>query len=118
MCRSQVFMQPSLSHPSAMVLSGAGPLKGPYSAFPGMQPSDMVKPQSGSHYQTINGSQALVYDSGINQAAGIGTSPLMDSQLIQVTARKFFIFFIFIFFPSICSIYCAIYFIHKTWFLK
>ncbi|XP_062845108.1 protein PRRC2B isoform X2 [Trichomycterus rosablanca] len=83
--RSQVFMQPSLSHPSAMVLSGAGPLKGPYSAFPGMQPSDMVKPQSGSHYQPINGSQALVYDSGINQAAGLGTSQLMDSQLIQVT---------------------------------
>ncbi|KAI5615747.1 protein PRRC2B isoform X1, partial [Silurus asotus] len=81
--RSQVYMQPSLSHPSAMVLSGAAPLKGPYSAFPGMQPSDMVKPQSGSHFQTINGSQALVYDN--NQAVGMGTSQLMDSQLIQVT---------------------------------
>lgn len=77
-------MQPSLSHPSAMVLSGAAPLKGPYSAFPGMQPSEMVKPQSGSHFQPINGSQALVYDSTINQAAGMGTSQLMDSQLIQV----------------------------------
>ncbi|XP_053086310.1 protein PRRC2B isoform X6 [Pangasianodon hypophthalmus] len=83
--RSQVYMQPSLSHPSAMVLSGAGPLKGPYSAFPGMQPSEMVKPQSGSHFQPINGSQALVYDSTMNQAAGMGTSQLMDSQLIQVT---------------------------------
>ncbi|XP_058238745.1 protein PRRC2B isoform X1 [Hemibagrus wyckioides] len=83
--RSQVYMQPSLSHPSAMVLSGAAPLKGPYSAFPGMQPSEMVKPQSGSHFQPINGSQALVYDSAINQAAGMGTSQLMDSQLIQVT---------------------------------
>ncbi|XP_060768832.1 protein PRRC2B isoform X2 [Neoarius graeffei] len=83
--RSQVYMQPSLSHPSAMVLSGAAPLKGPYSAFPGMQPSEMVKPQSGSHFQPINGSQALVYDSTINQAAGMGTSQLMDSQLIQVT---------------------------------
>lgn len=83
--RSQVYMQPSLSHPSAMVLSSAAPLKGPYSAFPGMQPSEMVKPQSGSHFQPINGSQALVYDSTINQAAGMGTSQLMDSQLIQVT---------------------------------
>lgn len=77
-------MQPSLSHPSAMVLSGAAPLKGPYSAFPGMQPSEMVKPQSSSHFQPINGSQALVYDSTMNQAAGMGTSQLMDSQLIQV----------------------------------
>ncbi|KAF5909534.1 protein PRRC2B, partial [Clarias magur] len=83
--RSQVYMQPSLSHPSAMVLSGAAPLKGPYSAFPGIQPSEMVKPQSGSHFQPINGSQALVYESTINQAAGMGTSQLMDSQLIQVT---------------------------------
>lgn len=83
--RSQVYMQPSLSHPSAMVLSGATTLKGHYSAFPGMQPSDLVKPQSGSHYQPINSSQALVYDSAINQGPGMGTSQLMDSQLIQVT---------------------------------
>lgn len=67
-----------------MVLSGAAPLKGPYSAFPGMQPSEMVKPQSGSHYQPINGSQALVYDNTMSQAAGLGTSQLIDSQLIQV----------------------------------
>ncbi|TSL28246.1 Protein PRRC2B [Bagarius yarrelli] len=62
-----------------------GPLKGPYSAFPGMQPSELVKPQSSSHFQPINGSQALVYDNAMNQAAGLGTSQLMDSQLIQVT---------------------------------
>uniref|UniRef100_A0A672G9E3 BAT2 N-terminal domain-containing protein n=1 Tax=Salarias fasciatus TaxID=181472 RepID=A0A672G9E3_SALFA len=83
--RSQVYMHPNLSQPSPMVLSGGAPLKGPYSAFPGMQPSDMVKPQSGSHYQPMNGSQQLVYDSPINQGPGMGSSQLMDSQLIQVT---------------------------------
>uniref|UniRef100_A0A665WRM5 BAT2 N-terminal domain-containing protein n=1 Tax=Echeneis naucrates TaxID=173247 RepID=A0A665WRM5_ECHNA len=82
--RSQVYMHPNLSQPSPMVLSGGAPLKGPYSAFPGMQPSDMVKPQSGSHYQPMNGSQQLVYDSQMNQT-GLGSSQLMDSQLIQVT---------------------------------
>uniref|UniRef100_A0A3Q0SSR0 Proline rich coiled-coil 2B n=1 Tax=Amphilophus citrinellus TaxID=61819 RepID=A0A3Q0SSR0_AMPCI len=83
--RSQVYMHPNLSQPSPMVLSGGTPLKGPYSAFPGMQPSDMVKPQSGSHYQPMNGSQQLVYDSQMNQGPGMGSSQLMDSQLIQVT---------------------------------
>ncbi|XP_031665480.1 protein PRRC2B isoform X5 [Oncorhynchus kisutch] len=83
--RSQVYMHPNLSQPSPMVLSGGGPLKGPYSAFPGMQPSDMVKPQSGSHYQPMNGSQAMVYDGQMNQGPGMGSSQLMDSQLIQVT---------------------------------
>uniref|UniRef100_A0A3Q1GQT6 Proline rich coiled-coil 2B n=1 Tax=Acanthochromis polyacanthus TaxID=80966 RepID=A0A3Q1GQT6_9TELE len=83
--RSQVYMHPNLSTPSPMVLSGGAPLKGPYSAFPGMQPSDMVKPQSGSHYQPMNGSQQLVYDSQMNQGPGISSSQLMDSQLIQVT---------------------------------
>ncbi|XP_024154889.1 protein PRRC2B [Oryzias melastigma] len=83
--RSQVYMHPNLSQPNPMVLSGGGPIKGPYSAFPGMQPSDMVKPQSGSHYQPLNGSQQLVYDSQMNQGPGMGSSQLMDSQLIQVT---------------------------------
>lgn len=83
--RSQVYMHPNLSQPSPMVLSGGAPLKGPYSAFPGMQPSDMVKPQSGSHYQPMNGSQQLVYDSQMNQGPGMGSSQLMDSQLIQVS---------------------------------
>ncbi|XP_035996117.1 protein PRRC2B isoform X1 [Fundulus heteroclitus] len=82
--RSQVYMHPNLSQPNPMVLPGGGPLKGPYSAFPGMQPSDMVKSQSGSHYQPMNGSQQLVYDSQMNQG-GMGSSQLMDSQLIQVT---------------------------------
>lgn len=82
--RSQVYMHPNLSQPNPMVLSGGGPIKG-YSAFPGMQPSDMVKPQSGSHYQPMNGSQQLVYDSQMNQGPGMGSSQLMDSQLIQVT---------------------------------
>ncbi|XP_032395776.1 protein PRRC2B isoform X1 [Etheostoma spectabile] len=83
--RSQVYMHPNLSQPNPMVLSGGAPLKGPYSAFPGMQPSDMVKTQSGSHYQPMNGSQQLVYDSQMNQGPGMGSSQLMDSQLIQVT---------------------------------
>lgn len=78
-------MHPNLSQPSPMVLSGGAPLKGPYSAFPGMQPSDMVKQQSGSHYQPMNGSQQLVYDSQMNQGPGMGSSQLMDSQLIQVS---------------------------------
>nr|XP_057908693.1 protein PRRC2B isoform X3 [Doryrhamphus excisus] len=83
--RSQVYMHPNLSQPSPMVLSGAAPLKGPYSAFPGMQHSDIVKPTSGSHYQPMNGSQQLVYDSQLNQGPSMGSSQLMDSQLIQVT---------------------------------
>lgn len=82
--RSQVYMHPNLSQPNAMVLPGGAPLKGHYSAFPGMQPSEM-KPQSGSPYQPMSGNQALVYDGQMNQAAGMGTSQLMDSQLIQVT---------------------------------
>ncbi|KAL4623339.1 protein PRRC2B-like isoform X7 [Arapaima gigas] len=83
--RSQVYMHPNLSQPSPMVLSGGAPLKGPYSAFPGMQHSEMVKSQSGSHYQPMSGSQPLVYDGQVNQTPGMGTSQLMDSQLIQVT---------------------------------
>lgn len=83
--RSQVYMHPNLSQPNPMVLSGGAPIKGPYSAFPGMQPSDMVKSQSGSHYQPMNGNQQLVYDSQMNQGPGMGSSQLMDSQLIQVT---------------------------------
>ncbi|TNM92368.1 hypothetical protein fugu_019380 [Takifugu bimaculatus] len=83
--RSQVYMHPNLSQPNPLVLSGGAPIKGPYSAFPGMQPSDMVKPQSGSHYQPMNGSQQLVYDSQISQGPGMGSSQLMDSQLMQVT---------------------------------
>ncbi|KAI7812552.1 putative protein PRRC2B [Triplophysa rosa] len=82
--RSQVYMHPNLSQPSPMVLSGGAPLKGPYSPFPGIQ-SEMVKSQSGSHYQPMNGSQPLVYDGSLSQAAGMATSQLMDSQLIQVT---------------------------------
>lgn len=83
--RSQVYMHPNLSQPNPMVLSGGAPLKGPYSGFPGMQPSEMVKPQSSSHYQPMNGSQTMVYDNQMNQAPGMGSSQLMDSQLIQVT---------------------------------
>lgn len=78
-------MHPNLSQPNPLVLSGGAPIKGPYSAFPGMQPSDMVKPQSGSHYQPLNGSQQLVYDSQISQGPGMGSSQLMDSQLMQVS---------------------------------
>lgn len=83
-----MYMHPNLSQPSPMVLSGGASLKGPYSAFPGMQPSDMVKPQSGSHYQPMNGSQPMLYDGPMNQAAGMGTSQLMDSQLIQASSLK------------------------------
>lgn len=77
-------MHPSLSQPNPLVLSGGATIKGPYSAFPGMQPSDMVKPQSGSHYQPMNGSQQLVYDNQMNQGPSMGSSQLMDSQLMQV----------------------------------
>ncbi|XP_067328067.1 protein PRRC2B isoform X2 [Anolis sagrei] len=73
--RSQVYMHPSLSQANAVVL------KPPYSAFPGMQPLEMVKTPSGSPYQPVSGSQALVYDGGaLGQA-----SQMMDSQLTQLT---------------------------------
>lgn len=85
-CRSQVYMHPSLSQPSTMVLTGGTALKPPYSAFPGMQPLEVVKTQSGSPYQPMNGSQALVYEGQINQA-GMGASQMMDSQLTQVRSR-------------------------------
>lgn len=83
-CRSQVYMHPSLSPPSTMILSGGTALKPPYSAFPGMQPLEMVKPQSGSPYQPLNGNQALVYEGQLGQAAGLGASQMLDSQLPQV----------------------------------
>ncbi|XP_036607644.1 protein PRRC2B isoform X3 [Trichosurus vulpecula] len=83
--RSQVYMHPSLSQPNTMVLTGGTALKPPYSAFPGMQPLEMVKTQSGSPYQPMNGSQALVYESQLNQAAGMGASQMIDSQLTQLT---------------------------------
>ncbi|XP_030063659.1 protein PRRC2B isoform X2 [Microcaecilia unicolor] len=77
--RSQVYMHPSLSQPNTMVLTGGTALKPPYSTFPGIQTLEMVKPQSASPYQPMNGSQPLVYESHLNQAAG------MDSQLTQLT---------------------------------
>ncbi|XP_021117517.1 protein PRRC2B isoform X15 [Heterocephalus glaber] len=83
--RSQVYMHPSLSPPSTMILSGGTALKPPYSAFPGMQPLEMVKPQSGSPYQPMSGSQALVYEGQLGQAAGLGASQMLDSQLPQLT---------------------------------
>ncbi|XP_063000766.1 protein PRRC2B isoform X2 [Elgaria multicarinata webbii] len=83
--RSQVYMHPSLSQPNTVVLTGGTTLKPPYSAFPGIQPLEMVKTQSGSPYQPVNGSQALVYEGQINQAPGIGASQMMDSQLTQLT---------------------------------
>ncbi|XP_065784298.1 protein PRRC2B isoform X11 [Muntiacus reevesi] len=83
--RSQVYMHPSLSPPSTMILSGGTALKAPYSAFPGMQPLEMVKPQSGSPYQPMSGSQTLVYEGPLSQAAGLGASQMLDSQLPQLT---------------------------------
>ncbi|XP_077823549.1 protein PRRC2B isoform X11 [Macaca mulatta] len=83
--RSQVYMHPSLSPPSTMILSGGTALKPPYSAFPGMQPLEMVKPQSGSPYQPMSGNQALVYEGQLGQAAGLGASQMLDSQLPQLT---------------------------------
>ncbi|XP_074871280.1 protein PRRC2B isoform X6 [Carettochelys insculpta] len=83
--RSQVYMHPSLSQPSTMVLTGGAALKPPYSAFPGMQPLEMVKTQSGSPFQPMSGSQTLVYEGQINQAASMGASQMMDSQLTQLT---------------------------------
>ncbi|XP_066896542.1 protein PRRC2B isoform X29 [Kogia breviceps] len=81
--RSQVYMHPSLSPPSTMILSGGTALKPPYSAFPGMQPLEMVKPQSGSPYQPMSGNQALVYEGQLGPAAGLGASQMLDSQLPQ-----------------------------------
>lgn len=83
--RSQVYMHPSLSPPSTMILSGGTALKPPYSAFPGIQPLEMVKPQSGSPYQPMSGNQALVYEGQLGQAAGLGASQMLDSQLPQLT---------------------------------
>ncbi|KAM8934473.1 protein PRRC2B isoform 2-T2 [Pelodytes ibericus] len=82
--RSQVYVHPSLSQPNAMVLTSGTGLKAQYSPFPGMQPLEMVKTQAAS-YQTMNGSQQLVYESQLNQAAGMGASQMMDSQLTQLT---------------------------------
>ncbi|XP_015449681.1 protein PRRC2B isoform X5 [Pteropus alecto] len=81
--RSQVYMHPSLSPPSTMILSGGTALKPPYSAFPGIQPLEMVKPQAGSPYQPLSGNQALVYESQLGQAASLGASQMLDSQLPQ-----------------------------------
>ncbi|KAM9324314.1 protein PRRC2B [Gastrophryne carolinensis] len=82
--RSQVYMHPSLSQPSAMVLASGTGLKPQYSPFPGIQPLEMVKTQPASPYQPMSGSQQLVYESQLNQA-GIGASQIMDSALTQLT---------------------------------
>ncbi|XP_043914129.1 protein PRRC2B [Protopterus annectens] len=82
---SQLFMHHNLSQPSPVVLSGAAAMKNPYSAFPGVQTLEVMKPQSGSPYQTMSGNQALVYDGQIGQPTGMGSSQMMDSQLPQVT---------------------------------
>ncbi|EFB25088.1 hypothetical protein PANDA_003261, partial [Ailuropoda melanoleuca] len=87
--RSQVYMHPSLSPPSTVILSGGTALKPPYSAFPGMQPLEMVKPQSGSPYQPMSGNQALVYEGQLGQAAGLGASQLLDSQLPQLPLPRY-----------------------------
>lgn len=81
-------MHPSLSPPSTMILSGGTALKPPYSAFPGMQPLELVKPPSGSPYQPMSGSQALVYEGQLSQAAGLGASQMLDSQLPQVRSQS------------------------------
>ncbi|XP_040261825.1 protein PRRC2B isoform X6 [Bufo bufo] len=78
--RSQVYMHPSLSQASAMVLTSGTGLKAQYSPFPGMQPLEMVKTQAASPYQPLSGSQQLMYESQLNQAAG-----MMDSPLTQLT---------------------------------
>ncbi|OCT67133.1 hypothetical protein XELAEV_18038415mg [Xenopus laevis] len=75
-----VYMHPSLSQPSAMVLTSGTGLKPPYNPFPGMQTLEMVKTQTTSPYQPLNGSQQLMYESQLNQA-----SQMMDSQLTQLT---------------------------------
>ncbi|XP_069093184.1 protein PRRC2B isoform X5 [Pleurodeles waltl] len=82
--RSQVYMHPSLSQPNTMVLTGGTALKPSYSAFPPMQPMEMVKSQSGSPYQPMNGSQPLVYDGQMSQA-----SQMMDSQLSQLPMPRY-----------------------------
>uniref|UniRef100_A0A8C2NYB1 BAT2 N-terminal domain-containing protein n=1 Tax=Capra hircus TaxID=9925 RepID=A0A8C2NYB1_CAPHI len=81
--RSQVYMHPSLSPPSTMILSGGTALKAPYS------PLEMVKPQSGSPYQPMSGSQALVYEGPLSQAAGLGASQMLDSQLPQLPLPRY-----------------------------
>ncbi|XP_075690656.1 protein PRRC2B [Rhinoderma darwinii] len=83
--RSQVYMHPSLSQPSAMVLASSTGLKPQYSPFPGMPTLEMVKTQPASPYQTLSGSQQLVYESQLSQAAGMGASQMMDSPLTQLT---------------------------------
>ncbi|KAF4025016.1 hypothetical protein G4228_017176 [Cervus hanglu yarkandensis] len=50
-----------------------------------LQPLEMVKPQSGSPYQPMSGSQALVYEDPLSQAAGLGASQMLNSQLPQLT---------------------------------
>ncbi|XP_072285318.1 protein PRRC2B-like [Pyxicephalus adspersus] len=78
-------MHPNLSQPSAMVVASGTGLKPQYSPFPGMQPLEMVKTQHVSPYQPMNGSQQMVYESQLNQAAGISASQMVDSPLTQLT---------------------------------
>ncbi|TRY90794.1 hypothetical protein DNTS_018438 [Danionella cerebrum] len=75
--RSQMYMHPSLSQPNPLVLSGGAALKGPYSAFAGLQPSELVTmPMPGSQLRYGSAQQHLILPQSIqlqqNQNLSVG----------------------------------------------
>lgn len=78
-------MHPNLSPPSTMILSGGTALKAPTRRSLALQPLEMVKPQSGSPYQPMSGSQALVYEARSARRPG---SRLPDVGLPAPQVRK------------------------------
>ncbi|XP_064415977.1 protein PRRC2C isoform X4 [Latimeria chalumnae] len=75
----QAFMQNSLSQPSPMVLSST------LHNFPGVQPPDLTKAQSGLAFQQTSNTQPIpiLYEPQLNQASGLGGSQLLDTHLLQ-----------------------------------
>ncbi|KAJ3599916.1 hypothetical protein NHX12_033870 [Muraenolepis orangiensis] len=75
----QAFMQSGLSQPS-MMLSGPS-----LHSYPGVQASDMGKPQSGMAYQQPSSTQhiPIMFEPQLNQPSGMGGSQFLDAHLQQ-----------------------------------
>ncbi|XP_041133967.1 protein PRRC2C-like isoform X3 [Polyodon spathula] len=92
----QAFLQSSLSQPSPVVLSGAGQhspmmLSGTaLHSYPGVQPSDLSKAQSGLAFQQTSSTQhiPILFEPQLNQPSGLGGSQLMDTHTHLLQARQ------------------------------
>lgn len=81
----QAFMQNSLSQPSPIMLSGTA-----LHSYPGVQPTELAKPQSSLAFQQTSNAQhiPILFEPQLNQPSGIGGSQLIDTHILQVLIWK------------------------------